>query len=147
MWSSLKDCLMKNAFVLSILLSCANIIAQVDADEVQLKKDYGEMDFAPQIAGYFDGEIPVDKICDSRGLITRRGLKVIVFDIDYHDGDENKKVHVVGNQIPDSICVYIRMYKIGTEIFFTNIKAVDVDGSIKNLSPLRLIAIKQEDSE
>ena len=145
MWSSLKDYSMKNVFVLSLIMSCTNVFAQVD--EVKMKKSYGEMDFAPQIAGYFDGEIPADKICDTRGLITRRGLKIIVFDIDYHDGDENKKVHVAGNQIPDTICVYIRKYKIGNEIFFTNIKAVDLDGSIKNLSPLRLIAIKQEDSE
>lgn len=145
MWSSLKDYWKKSVFVLSSLILSMNVFTQVD--EVKMKKSYGEMDFAPQIAGYFDGEIPVDKICDTRGLTTRRGLKIIVFDIDYHDGDENKKVHVVGNQIPDSICVYIRKYKIGNEIFFTNIKAVDLDGSIKNLSPLRLIAIKQEDSE
>lgn len=136
---------MKSVYVLSCILLCANTIAQVD--EIKIKKEYGEMDFAPQIAGYFDGEIPVYKICDARGLITNRGLKIIVFDIDYHDGDENKKVHVTGNQIPDSICVYVRKYKIGSEIFFTNIKAVDLDGSIKNLSPLRLTAIKEEDSE
>jgi hypothetical protein len=131
--------------VLNLLLFCTNAFVQVD--EVKMKKSYGEMDFAPQIAGYFDGEIPVDKICDTRGLITRRGLKIIVFDIDYHDGDEIKKVHVAGNQIPDSICVYIQKYKIGSEIFFTNIKAVDLNGSVKNLSPLRLVAIKQEDNE
>jgi hypothetical protein len=136
---------MKIVFVLSILMFYMNGFAQVD--EIKMKKSYGEMDFAPQIAGYFDGEIPVDKICDTRGIYTRRGLKVIVFDIDYHDGEENKKVHVVGNQIPDSVCVYIRKYKVGNEIFFTNIKAVDLDGSIKNLSPLRLVAIKQEDNE
>jgi len=136
---------MKSVFVLSTLLLCANAFTQVD--EIKMKKSYGEMDYAPQIAGYFDGEIPVNKICDTRGLFTRRGLKIIVFDIDYHDGDESKKVHVVGNQIPDSVCVYIRKYKVGSEIFFTNIKAVDLDGSIKNLSPLRLVAIKQEDKE
>lgn len=136
---------MKSVFVLSLILLHTNTFTQVD--EVKMKKSYGEMDFAPQIAGYFDGDIPVDKICDTRGLFTRRGLKIIIFEIDYHDGDESKKVHVVGNQIPDSVCMYIRKYKIGSEIFFTNIKAVDLDGSIKNLSPLRLVAIKQEDSE
>lgn len=136
---------MKSVFVLSFILLCT--IANAQIDEVKMKKNYGEMDFTPQIAGYFDGEIPVDKICDTRGLITRRGLKIIVFDIDYHDGDESKKVHVVGNQIPDSICVYIRKYKIGNEIFFTNIKAVDLDGSVKNLSPLRLVAVMKEDNE
>lgn len=145
MWTSLRDYWKKSVFVLSTLILSINVFTQVD--EVKMKKSYGEMDFAPQIAGYFDGEIPVDKICDTRGLFTRRGLKIIVFDIDYHNGEENKKVHVVGNQIPDSICVYIRKYKLGNEIFFTNIKAVDLDGSIKNLSPLRLVAIKQEDKE
>lgn len=145
MWISLNDYLMKSVFVLSFLMFCTNAYVQVD--EIKIKKSYGEMDYAPQIAGYFDGEIPVDKICDTRGLFTTRGLKIIVFDIDYHDGDESKKIHVVGNQIPDSVCVYIRKYKIGSEIFFTNIKAVDLDGGIKNLSPLRLVAIKQEDNE
>ena len=145
MLTSLNVYSMKSVFVLSFLIFCANTYSQVD--QIEIKKDYGEMDYAPQIAGYFDGEIPVDEICDTRGLFTRRGLKIIVFDIDYHDGDESKKVHIVGNQIPDSICVYIRKYKIGNEIFFTNIKAVDLDGSIKNLSPLRLVAIEQEDNE
>jgi hypothetical protein len=132
-------------FKLSVFIFSTYSYAQVD--EVKIKKSYGEMDFAPQIAGYFDGDIPIDAFCDTRGLVTRRGLKIIVFDIDYHDGDESQNVHVSGNQIPDSICVYIRKYKIGNEIFFTNIKAVDLDGSVKNLSPLRLVAIKQEDSE
>jgi hypothetical protein len=136
---------MKSVFVLSFLLFYSNAYVQVD--EVKMKKSYGEMDFAPQIAGYFDGEIPVDKICDTRGLITRRGLKIIVFDIEYHNGDDIEKVHIAGNQIPDSICMHIRKYQIGSEIFFTNIKSVDFDGSIKNLSPLRLTATKQEDHE
>lgn len=136
---------MKIVYVLNFLLICTSAIAQVD--EIKMKKSYGEMDYSPQIAGYFDGEIPVNKICDTRGLITNRGLKIIVFDIDYHNGIESRKVHVAGNQIPDSVCVYIRKYKIGSEIFFTNIKAVDLDGSVKNLSPLRLVAIKQEDNE
>lgn len=143
MSNSLNAYLMKTGFVLSIFLFAVCSFSQVD--EIRIERSYGEMDFAPQIAGYFDGEIPINEICDTRGIFTRRGLKIIVFDIDFHDGEKNKKVHVVGNQIPDSICLYIRKFGQDSEIYFTNIKAIDIDGSIKNLSPLRLTAIKHED--
>lgn len=134
---------MKSVYVLSFLMPFSTTLSQVD--EIKIRKSYGEMDFAPQIAGYFDGEIPIDKLCDTRGIFTKRGLEIVVFDIDYFDGQKDNLVHVVGNQIPDSVCMYVAKYRIGREIFFTNIKAVDLDGSIKNLTPLRLIAINQED--
>jgi hypothetical protein len=133
----------KSVLGLSFLIPFATVFVQVD--EIKIERSYGEMDYAPQIAGYFDGEIPIDQFCDTRGVFTGRGLKIVVFDVDYYDGEQDKKVHIVGNQIPDSICLYIRKYRIGSEVYFTNIKAVDLDGSIKNLTPLRLIAVKQED--
>lgn len=134
---------MKNVFVLSFLGWLNFSFAQVD--QVKMQKEYGEMDFAPQIAGYFNGEIPVNKICDVRGIYTNRGIKVIVFDLEYSTNLLNESIHVTGNQIPDSVCVAIRSSGVEQDLFFTKIKAVDLDGSIKHLSPMKLTVVFQEE--
>ncbi|MDX1652914.1 MAG: hypothetical protein R3277_10510 [Brumimicrobium sp.] len=134
---------MKIVCGLSAVMIAISVIAQVD--EIKLEREFNEMDYSPQIAGYFHGDIPEDKVCDVRGLFTGRGLRIVVFDLEYYDGREEVKIHVVGNQIPDSVCMIIKTLSIENELFFTGIKAVDLDGSIKNLPPMRLVAVKEDE--
>lgn len=103
------------------------------------------MDFAPNILGYFDGDIPRNYFCSLEGIVNRKGLKIITFDIYFCQAYE-KGVHVVGNTIPDTICVQVQRQCLYDYVTINNIKAVDEDGSIKNLSPLLLRVVgKKED--
>jgi hypothetical protein len=102
------------------------------------------MDFHPQIAGYFNGRVPQDVICDVRGLTTNVGYRIITYDMLYFDGMKNREVHIVGNTIPDSLCAILQSFGSNNEIFFTKIKAMDLEGRIMHLSPMKLTAIKED---
>lgn len=135
---------MRTVYALSVLCFF-NFLSFCQIDQVRIEKEYSEMDFAPQIAGYFNGEIPVNKICDVRGIFTNRGIKVIVFDLELNDIDRNEPIHIVGNQIPDSICSDLLSARIEHVLHFTNIKAIDLDGSMKHLSPMKLTVVFEEE--
>lgn len=141
---SKKYCV-KTGFLLScfFMLLTLSIKAQ-NEKRVTLKKSYSEMDFAPNIEGYFEGDIPSNKFCSLKGLVIRRGLKIITFDIYYCNAPE-APVHVVGNVIPDSICAQVQHYCVNEFVTINNVKAVDEDGSIKNLSPLLLRVVGKEE--
>ncbi len=137
----------RNAFALSLssLLFLSWICTGQEVDQVRIQKEWGEMDFAPQIAGYFDGNIPIDKICDTRGLFISRGLKIISFRLELETSSYDTIVRIAGNQIPDTICATIQREGPGRHYYFTRICAVDLDGSIKHLNPLHLVTILEED--
>jgi hypothetical protein len=111
---------------------------------VRIEKERMEIDFHPQIAGYFNGPIPQDVICDVRGLITNVGYKIITYDLLYFDGFTNIDIHIIGNTIPDTICAVLKSVGSNNEIFFTNIKAMDLDGRMLHLSPLKLTAVLED---
>lgn len=129
--------------VAQVLFWLSTICAQ-EVKSVKLERKPSEMDFAPHIAGVFDGEIATHKICDIRGIQTRIGYEIMSYSINYC-GLKTEVLHVSGNQIPDSICVVIQSLCYNEEIYFTNIKALDEEGKIYNLSNLRLIAIKEDE--
>ena len=104
------------------------------------------MDYAPQIEGVFDGAINKEKLCSVNGLVTRKGIKILTFDIFYCAGP-SFGVHIVGNLIPDTICAVLQSECLETEILFNNIKAIDEDGGIKNLSPMRLKAVVRKEEK
>ncbi len=118
-------------------------IGQVD--QVHIQKEWGEMDFAPRIAGYVDGDIPINKICDARGIYIDRGLKVISFKLELQSGRYDTIIRINGNQLPDSICAFIQSQGPGMHYYFTRICAMDRDGSLKHLSPLRLFTVREDD--
>ncbi|MCC5923323.1 MAG: hypothetical protein JJT77_06030, partial [Crocinitomicaceae bacterium] len=104
---------------------------------VQLKKDYGEMDFAPQIVGVFSGELAEDLFCHPEGITTSIGIKIVSFQLFYCLGPD-EGVRIAGNTIPDSICLQVRSHCEQSDVFINQIKAVDLDGSLRNLNPMRL---------
>jgi hypothetical protein len=114
-------------------------------DQVRIQKEWGEMDFAPCIAGYHDGEIPIDRICDARGLYTKRGLNIVSFTLEIQTAAYDTLLRVAGNDIPDTICALIQREGLRKHYYFTRIRAVDLDGSIKHLSPMHLVTIRKED--
>lgn len=132
-------------FALSLLLNLFLpwvCIAQVD--QVHIQKEWSEMDYAPQIAGHFDGAIPVDDICDARGLFIDRGLKIISFKLEIETVEYDTILRIAGNQIPDTLCALIHRSGPGRDYFFTRICAVDLDGSIKHLNPMHLFTVREE---
>ena len=114
-------------------------------DQVRIQKEWSEMDFAPCIAGYHDGEIPIDRICDARGLFTKRGLTIVSFTLEIETLEYDTLLTVAGNDIPDTICAMIQREGEAKHYYFTRIRAVDLDGSLKHLSPMHLVTIRQED--
>jgi len=137
---------MKKGFLLSflVIIAVTPFLHSQEPRIVRIEKGWTEMDFHPQIAGYFNGNIESDIICDVRGLTTNVGYKIITYDLLYFDGMVNRETHVVGNTIPDSICAVFQSYGKNNEIFFTNIKAMDLDGRVIHLTPLKLTAVKED---
>lgn len=114
-------------------------------DQVHIQKEWSEMDFAPQIAGYFDGDIPLDEICDTRGIFITRGLKIISFRLELETLDYDSIVRINGNRIPDTICATIHRQGPNRHYYFTRICAVDLNGSIKHLNPMHLVTVREEE--
>ena len=130
--------------VFPLLLTGSYSAYAQEVKSVKLERKPSEMDYAPHIAGVFDGEISTLKFCDIRGLQTRIGYEIMSYKINYC-GLKKDALHISGNQIPDSICVLIQWLCLGEEIYFTDIKAIDEDGKIHTLTNLRLIAIKEDE--
>lgn len=137
---------MKIGFLLSFLVNIAVtfFLHSQEPRIVRITKEWKEIDFHPQIAGYFNGPIPRDVICDVRGLSTNVGYKIITYDLLYFDGLTNIDIHIIGNTIPDTICAVLKSFGSNNEIFFTNIKAMDLDGRMMHLSPLKLTAVLED---
>lgn len=136
----------RNAFALSFLSSfCISwMCTGQEVDQVHIQKEWTEIDFAPQIAGYYNGQIPIDQICDAAGLINTRGLEIVSFQFELETYEYDTLLRISGNQLPDTICAMILRNGPGFDYYFTNILAVDLDGSIKHLSPLHLVTIREE---
>lgn len=136
---------MKNALGLSFYFVLLNWMCIGQVDQVHIQKEWNEMDFVPRIAGYVDGEIPIDKICDSRGIYIDRGLKITSFKLELQTGRYDTIIRINGNQIPDTICAIIQRQGLGRDYYFTRICAIDKDGSLKHLSPLHLVTVREDD--
>ena len=137
---------MKKGYLLSLLviIAVSYFLHGQEPRIVRIEKERKEIDFHPQIAGYFNGPIPQDVICDVRGLITNVGYKIITYDLLYFDGFTNIDIHIIGNTIPDTICAVLKSFGRNNEIFFTNIRAMDLDGRIMHLTPLKLTAVLED---
>lgn len=109
---------------------------------VKLQKPLNEMDYAPQIQGVYTGEIGSYAICHPEGIITSIGWRILTYDVEYCSYP-NQPVHVVGNQLPDSICVQLNSNCVNTDVWFNNIKAIDDEGKVRFLSPMRLRPIQK----
>lgn len=136
---------MRNGYLLSaFVFALIPTVWSQNLRVVRIEKEWTEMDFHPQIAGYFNGRIPAKMICDVQGLTTNVGYRILTYDVIYFDGKSTVEAHVVGNTIPDSICATFQSFGSNSEIFFIHIKAMDLDGRIMHLSPLKLIAVKED---
>ncbi|MDG0974585.1 MAG: hypothetical protein P8O07_10550 [Crocinitomicaceae bacterium] len=136
---------MRNGYLLSaFVFALIPMVCSQNPRVVRIEKEWTEMDFHPQIVGYFNGRIPAEVICDVQGLTTNVGYRILTYDVVYFDGKLTVEAHVVGNAIPDTICAIFQSFGSNSEIFFTNIKAMDLDGRITHLSPLKLIAVKED---
>jgi hypothetical protein len=135
------DFQLKTLIVVTTLLRSLPFYAQ---HEVKIEKRYGELDYAPQIAGIYDGEISFNKFCSATGITTKIGARIITFDL-YYCKAQDTPVHIIGNEIPDTICAEIQNSCLYTDVFINNVKAMDIDGSVKNLSPIRFYIIKEDD--
>lgn len=111
---------------------------------VKLKKEITETDFLPRISNVLDGEINILDFCNGE-LKNNLDFKIITYNIQYSYGGMDNVHRIVGNQIPDSICVQIASYGIDQEVFFTKIKAMTKSGRIVHLDNLRLIPIKEDE--
>ena len=131
-----------------LLLSCcytfdSAIVFAQEVRKIRIEKEFNEMDYAPQISGYFDGKVSSDKICDPTGIITRKGWRIVSFEINYCTGSD-EGVRIAGNQIPDSICMYLQTRCIDSDVYFNKIKAVSEEGVLRNLNPMRLVPVEVE---
>ena len=108
---------------------------------VKLEKPHNEMDYAPQIQGIFTGAIKSALICHPEGIILGVGWKILTYDIEFC-AYPNNPIHIVGSQIPDSICVQLNSNCVNTDVWFNNIKAIDDEGKVRFLSPMRLRPIQ-----
>lgn len=132
-----------------IILLCFSFIILVNnggyaqpAKTVKLKKEFTEVDFLPNIQGYFTGEIPFSKFCSVLGLQTNVGYSVFSFKVRYASQEEEMQCY--GARMSDAILAEIGASCLGQPVIFTEIKAVSKDGKLIHLDPLRLIPVKDE---
>ena len=109
---------------------------------VVLKKTYTEIDFLPNIDGYFTGQIPFDKFSSVSGIETNVGYTIISFKVRF--ADQENEIQCYGNRLADETYAYIAASAIGQPVVFTEIKAVSKSGKLVHLEPLRLIPITNE---
>lgn len=132
--------------LLGITLLCVSSFGFTqERDKIKVKKTPTEIDFLPQIAGVYDGELAVEKICFGGGIKNNLGYQVFSFDITYVKEGTTVTESYRSNQIPDSVCVQLQMFNINQRIFFTAIKALDHKGRLITLDPLSLIPIKEDE--
>lgn len=109
-------------------------------DTVQIKKI---KNYFPWLGGRQTGELPYFSFCDEKGLWTLETSQIVDFDVTYSLGSMSEQVHVLGNVLPDSVCLKIGQYSLGSPVFIYNIRAV-VDGEKVQLNSMQLIPIRKE---
>lgn len=142
-----ENYLMKSKF--SILLSVSfvffvNLVYAQPNKSVILKKEYTEIDFLPNIKGYFTGEIPFYQFSALSGIETTVGYVVFSFNVRF--ADQENQIQCYGNRLDDEVLAEIATSAIGQPVVFTDIKAVSKTGKLIHLEPLRLIPIRDENN-
>ena len=112
-------------------------------DTIRLVKSYN---YHPKISNIQMGEIDYWRLCDTNGIQTNEDCTVFSFQMSYLGKTGFTEQRIIGNQIPDSICLQIGVYGLNNMVFFTNIRAINHENNkILHLTPFNLIPIKRED--
>lgn len=120
------------------LFAFTNLFCQIE--HVKILKEQNNP-LIPNIAGFTEGSVPYFVLCDSLGIQSSLGYSVEEFHIEY----KGEVFSIKGNQVPDSICVYIGSCNANQMIFFTDIYAVNERKEKIKLYPFNLLALKNED--
>lgn len=109
----------------------------------EVKKPSGSINMMPNIAGYFNGEIPYQYLCGQEGIVVNDQLAVTSFTIQYYNGRESIEKTIKGNVIPLDLCENITKTSMNSMVFITQIKAEHrVSGRVTNLSSMNLTPTK-----
>jgi hypothetical protein len=96
------------------------------------------------IGEYYEGKIPYPLLCDSEGISSSKGFRVISFTIQIGYGSEEQSESVSGNVIPADLCYEIANHFLNGMVFITNIVAIDADGQKISMYPLNLTPVNDE---
>jgi len=128
---------------LLLALSLLPFLGFSQSDTIRLVKSYN---YHPKISNIQIGEIDYWKLCDTSGIQTNENCTVFSFQMSYFGKNGFTEKRIIGNQIPDSICLQIGVYGLHNMIFFTNIQALNHENNkIIRLTPFNLTPIKRED--
>lgn len=92
----------------------------------------------PNIAGVFNGRVPISQIMSSGRIDCNNGYEVISFEIQYDNGTGNAVDRVTGNQIPAFILRHLQRYNVGSPVFITRIVAMNKGGERKQLFSMNI---------
>ena len=92
----------------------------------------------PNIAGVFNGRVPISQICSTGKIDCNNGYEIVSFDIQYDNGISSTVQHVRGSQIPPVICGKLRRFNIGSPVFITRIVAMNHQGEMKQLLSMNI---------
>ncbi|MBU2019788.1 MAG: hypothetical protein KJ941_09090 [Bacteroidetes bacterium] len=109
-------------------------------DTIQVVK---QRNYFPWLAERQFGEIPYFLLCDSNGIYTKENCSITQFNLSYFSSDGMKDIEIKGYQIPDSICLEIGRFAIGTPIFISNIHGTIEDEKVL-LNSMKFQIMKKE---
>ena len=126
-----------------LILSFLPLLSFGQTDTIRLVKSYN---YHPIIANQQLGPIAYWKLCDSAGIHTRENCSILSFDMGYIGKSGFTETHIIGNNIPDSICTEIGAWGVNNMVFFTNIRAI-LDDSYKiiQLTPMNFTPVFREE--
>lgn len=114
-----------------------------DVQEIKPPAAAKKPNMLPNIAGYFDGEIPINEFCNQNGILVNDDLAVISFTIQYYNGRESIENTIKGNVIPFDVCENVAKTSLNGMVFITQIKAEHrVSGRITTLNSMNLTPTK-----
>lgn len=86
--------------------------------------------FLPSVSGFSQGDIPLDMLCNSEGIIVGDGTEIKSFKVFYSVGMSEKTQIVSGNKIPDGVCVDLKKSGFDQMLFITEIAGVKESKSV-----------------
>jgi hypothetical protein len=126
----------------SLLLSFSSL-AQVEHVKV-IKSNVEKSPYFAHIGSYYEGEIPYPLLCNSEGISSSQGFRVVSFTIQFGYASEEHVENISGHVIPSNLCYEIANHFINGMVFITNLVAMDENGQTINMYPLNLIPVTDE---
>ncbi len=129
-------------YLLSIILFFIFSNSHAQVEHVAVRKN---LSIFPKLADKQYGNITYYEICDSLGLVTLDSLQITSFKLQYISEKGETLTMVLGNNIPDSICVTLGMFGINTPIFITDILAESSTGDTYLLPSLNFYIAEDDE--